>query len=129
MKVIKQTIKYRVPDWHYCNHIKPGSLGKPSKDVCTFCVKLPKNHGYSCAIYNMPLAVEADGMIQKTRSCVRATAGFKVEVTHEPDSANINPKDLIKATLDSYIKTKKDLISQGYPEVMADKLAREVLLK
>lgn len=124
---IKATVTYKVPEWSYCNHI--AGLTKVSKETCRFCVKTGKGN-YSCALHNMPLSVEQGYVVSKCPQCVKAGLSRHAEVTEETGNAtaNINPKDVIKATVTEYRKAYKSMIAQGYPDVVADKLAQKVLL-
>lgn len=125
MKQIKTRITYKVPDWDFCNC---SSFGKPTKDVCRFCVKVGKKH--VCVLHNMPLEVQEGFLIKKDAMCIKATAGFAVEVTdvaEEPD-IKVDPKTVMKMALQEYRKVYKQLVSQGYPDAMADKLAQQYLL-
>lgn len=120
MKCVKTTVTYKVPDWAYCNH---SNFGKPTKDMCRFCVKHGKQ--YICVLHNMPLEVAEGVLVKKDLSCIRATAGFVSEVE---DTVRIDPKDIIKMTMQEYRKIYRQLIAQGYPEGMADKLAQQALI-
>lgn len=123
--MIKITTKvtYRVPDWAYCNC--QGSLTKPSKDKCRFCIKEGKN--FRCALYNEMLDTTQGTLVVKTRACVKAGCGFASVVEDNPAPA-VEPKELMKLAIDEYRKTYKNLINQGYPEAIADKIARQYLL-
>lgn len=120
MKKVKTTITYRVPDWEFCNCSR---LGKPTKDVCRFCVK--HGNGYVCVLHNMPLDMVEGILIKKDMACVRATAGFTSEVE---DNIRVDPKTVMKLTLQEYRKVYKQLIAQGYPDAMADKLAQQMTM-
>lgn len=129
LKSVKTNITYKVPSWNFCNCMSQRKLGQPDGTMCRFCIKEGKK--YRCALYNMPLAVEEGIMIEKAYDCKRATAGFKSVVEDVEDTESVptvNPKLIVKATLDEYIKIRKQLIGQGYPEVVADKVAREYLI-
>ena len=60
MKRVKTTVTYKVPDWEFCNCSR---LGKPTKDMCRFCVKHGKN--YVCVLHNMPLDVVEGILVKK----------------------------------------------------------------
>ena len=129
LKKVTTNITYKVPAWEHCNLVKPGTLNKPSKDLCRFCVK--ENGTYRCALYNMPLDVAHGTMPIKAHDCKRAVAGFKsiVEDVKEQDKLpEVDPAIIIKATLDTYEKMRKSLLSQGYPAALAETLAKEYLL-
>ena len=120
MKRVKTVVTYKVPDWEFCNCL---SFGKPTKDACRFCVKHGK--GYVCVMHNMPLDMVEGILIKKDLACVRATAGFTSEVE---DTVQVDPKTVLKMTLQEYRKTYKQLIAQGYPDAMADKLAQQMTM-
>ena len=122
MKKIKTTIAYTIPHWNYCNTDNFDAF--PSKPGCRFCIKTKE--GYRCALYDTGLATK-DGFIQKTRECCKATAGFASSVA-EPQRPTIEPKDLMRQTIDLYNKYVNDLINQGYPKPMADRAARDYIL-
>lgn len=120
MKRVKTTVTYKVPDWEFCNC---SSFGKPTKDVCRFCVKHGKCH--VCVLHNMLLDLYEGILIKKDTACVRATAGFTSEVE---DTVQVDPKTVMKMTLQEYRKAYKQLIAQGYPDAMADKLAQQMTM-
>lgn len=126
LKKVKTEITYKVPAWCHCN-LQGNMFGQPSKDKCRFCVK-EKGH-YRCALYNDILSSEGP-LVNKSRACEKATAGYKSVVTDAADEPipTPNPKDVIKLSLAEYIKTRKQLINQGYPEAIADKLAQQYIL-
>lgn len=120
MKRVKTVVTYKVPDWEFCNC---SSFGKPTKDACRFCVKHGKGH--VCVMHNMPLDMAEGILIKKDLACVRATAGFTSEVE---DTVQVDPKTVLKMTLQEYRKTYKQLIAQGYPDAIADKLAQQMTM-
>lgn len=120
MKKVKTTVTYKVPDWEFCNCSR---LGKPTKDTCRFCVKHGKS--YVCVLHNMPLDMIEGTLVKKDMACIRATAGFTSEVE---DDIQIDPKAVMKLTLQEYRKAYKQLIAQGYPDAMADKLAQQMIM-
>ena len=120
MKRVKTTVNYKVPDWEFCNCSR---LGKPTKDMCRFCVKHGKN--YVCVLHNMPLDVVEGILVKKDMACIKATVGFPSEVE---DTIQVDPKTVMKMTLQEYRKAYKQLIAQGYPDSMADKLAQQMTM-
>ena len=120
MKLVKTTVNYKVPDWEFCNCSR---LGKPTKDMCRFCVKHGKN--YVCVLHNMQLDVVEGILVKKDMACIKATAGFPSEVE---DTIQVDPKTVMKMTLQEYRKAYKQLIAQGYPDNMADKLAQQMTM-
>ena len=122
VKKVKTTITYRVPDGSYCNLDYTAHL-------CRFAVK--ERHGYRCALYNYPLDTSNDKMPLKTRDCIKATCGFKSVVEDVPMVDNgpiVDPKQLMKMTIDEYNKVLKQLKSQGYPDAIAERVAKEYML-
>ena len=117
MKRVKTTVTYKVPDWQFCNCSAHG------KDMCRFCVKHGKKH--ICVLYNMPLEVSEGILVKKDMLCIRTTAGFS-SVVDEP--VHVDPKELMKLTVQEYRKNYKSLIAQGIPDAMADKLAMQATI-
>lgn len=120
MKRVKTTVNYKVPNWEFCNCSR---LGKPTKEMCRFCVKHGKN--YVCVLHNMPLDVVEGILVKKDMACIKATAGFPSKVE---DTIQVDPKTVMKMTLQEYRKAYKQLIAQGYPDNMADKLAQQMTM-
>lgn len=60
--------------------------------------------------------------VHKAEECIDVTAGYKV-IVDEPVA--VKPKDVIKAALKDYNKMLADLLKQGYPRSLAEKLAAE----
>lgn len=121
---IKAKVEYKVPDWGYCN-LQSG-LFRAQKAKCRFCVETKKGV-HSCALYNVPLQTEEGYIAVKCPKCVKAGFVHREEIAAD-ESVQIDPKDIIKATLSEYRKTYKQLLADGYPEAMADTLAQKVLL-
>lgn len=121
MKKVKTTITYRVPDWEFCNCSR---LGKPTKDMCRFCVKHGKS--YVCVLHNMPLDMVEGILVKKDPACIRTTAGFESVV--EDTDIQVDPKAVMKMTMQEYQKIYKQLLAQGYPDTMANKLAQQMIL-
>lgn len=125
LKKVKTEITYRVPIGHHCN-----LHSNPLKDMCRFCVK--EKHGYRCALYNMPLEVDSDTQVFKTRDCERAMYGHKSvveDIADTPHVPAVEPKRLIEATIKEYDRMRKELVAQGYPAPLAERLAKEYLVK
>ena len=78
-------------------------------------------------LYDKPLAIK-DGLVYKVRDCCKATAGFESAIDEPPPAATIQPKDLMKQTIELYSKTMNDLIAQGYPRPMAEAAAKKYIL-
>lgn len=81
-------------------------------------------------LYNESLQI-SDGLINKTRACCRATAGIDASIDVdriEPPGPTVQPKELMKQTIDLYNKTLNTLINQGYPRPIAEKAARKYTL-
>lgn len=121
MKKITSTVSYRVPDWNFCNMNKFDFDATMSKETCRFCVKT--RQGPQCLLYNEDLSVKGE-MISKTKACCRASAGYSSTIESDPDLPTVNPKELMRQTIDLYTKTVNGLISQGYPRAIADMVAK-----
>lgn len=123
MKNIKSTVTYTVPNWNYCNSDNLINGGELTRNVCRFCVK------GRCLLYDKPLSV-SDQLISKTRECCKATVGFQsnIDATTPPPVPTIQPKALMKQTIELYNKTVNDLIAQGYPKQIADATAKQYVL-
>ena len=125
MKNITSKVTYTVPHWNFCNndYIKDGEL---TNKRCQFCIKT--RDGYECLLYNQELSSKGK-LINKVRECCKATAGFEstidATVTTTP---SVDPKQLMKLTIDMYTKTVKDLLSQGYPQQIAESIAQQFVL-
>lgn len=122
MRKVKQTITYKVPSWNFCNSDKTSKIGK---ETCRFCVKT--KFGYICTLYDTQLA-ESHGAVSKCYQCIEHTAGFTVEIS-EPEIPAVDPKFIMSETLAIYKKTLDTLLGQGYPRVMAEKLATKYVLE
>lgn len=125
MKKVKSTVTYTVPHWNFCNNdnLLPG--GHMQKDVCRFCIKTKTGH--KCLLYDVSLSAK-DDMIHKVRACCKATAGFASNISEAPPAPTIEPKELMKQTIELYDKTIADLMSQGYPKALATSLAKRHIL-
>ena len=127
MRKIKLELKFRVPSWGFCIHDVYTEDLRQSKDVCRFCVKDRKGH-YSCVLYDESLASDPD-FIYKTKRCLDATAGYAVTLDEPtPKAPIVDPKQIIREALSIYNKTLNDLIKQGYPRQLAEKVAQQHLL-
>ena len=127
MKRIRTELTYSVPHWAFCNCDRDEMVGIPKK-LCKFCVK--KNGTYVCLLHDETLYND-DGLINKTQRCKEATAGYRsviVSNDNEPSRPTVDPKDLIKQSIDMYTKTINDLLNQGYPRPLAESAARKYLL-
>ena len=122
MKKVKTTVTYKVPNWEFCNCSR---LGKPTKDMYRFCVKSGKKH--VCVLHNMPLEVVEGTLVKKDLACIRATAGFD-SVVVEDGPVQVDHKAVMKLTIQEYQKIYKQLLAQGYPDTMANKLAQQMVL-
>lgn len=120
MRKISSTVTYRVPSWNFCN-----DDGLLQSGTCRFCIK--EKTGHRCALYDAQL-VAKNGLIEKVPACCRATAGYPSTIDEPPPAPQVQPKEIIKQAIDTYTKTVSDLVKQGYPHVMAENIARKVLL-
>lgn len=121
LKTVTTQVTYKIPAWHSCN-MQASITGKPSKEMCRFCVK--EKGYYRCALYNDILDVSQGSMVLKSDTCCRA--GRKSVV--EESTPTIDPAAISKAAITEYIKVRKSLLAQGYPESLADKAALEYIV-
>ena len=124
MKRLKSTVIYHVPSWNFCNSdiLVNHDVGK---ETCRFCIKT--RNGYECLLHNQQLTT-FDELINKAPTCKRATAGDRATIIaeYEPQQqAAVQPKELIKHTIETYNKTLNELLKQGYPRALAEKLATQ----
>ena len=127
MKRIRAQVTYNVPHWAFCN-CDDDELTKIPKRVCRFCVK--SKGARMCMLYGEQL-VDNDGLVYKTQRCKAATAGYEATIIAdhvEPPVPTVNPKDLIKQTIDLYAKTVNSLLNQGYPRAIAEQAAKQHIL-
>ena len=124
MKRIKSTVSYSVPSWNFCNEDKFDYGATLVKATCRFCVK--DKSGHRCLLYDEALSVKGN-LINKVPACVDATAGFK-SVIEPAEVPTIEPKVLMKQTIELYDKTVKDLMAQGYPQPIATATAKTYVL-
>ena len=128
MKKIETTVTYKVSDGFYCNLRQEAWKNFPPEQRCRFCTQVTKNN-FVCVLHNIPLVVEEGCLIRKAPQCMKNMA-YKSQTVPEPEEATkVNPKDLIKWALDEYMKTYNQLVKDGYPEVLAAKLAKEAVTK
>lgn len=128
MKYIKSTVSYAVPHWNFCNEDNLNKYGELTAKTCQFCVK--EKGKYRCMLYNEELHKSGD-LIEKTKSCCRATAGFKSEVVVEHLETTkyiMPPKELIKQAIDDYNSKLNELLAQRYPRQIAEMAARKFTL-
>lgn len=128
MKRIESTISYVVPGWNFCNSDNLDKYGQVTKKRCNFCIK--EKQGYRCALYDTGLSTYNE-LIEKTKACCKATAGFnsRVVVENVPDKEYIMPpKELVKQAVDSYNKKLNELLTQGYPRQIAEMAAKKFTL-
>lgn len=125
MQKIKSEINYKVPSWNFCN-IDSATLltGKVSKDTCRFCIK--KNGAFRCVLHDEPLNYDGT-FIEKTEGCKVASVGVAIEIL-EPEPPRIDPKQIIKLSIEGYETQLKTLVSQGYPRDLAAKLSKQYML-
>jgi len=116
MKRLTTKVTYKVPIGPYCNHDNKKSTPLTR---CRFCTDLGK-HGFTCVLHNVQLA-SVGVMIQKCEGCLKKQ-GTVV------DTPAVPPKELIKYAVKEYSKLYRELLSQGYPEPLADKMAQEEVL-
>jgi hypothetical protein len=72
-----------------------------------------------------------DEFIEKAEGCLNVTAGRKSTIisdVDEPPRPKIDAKKLIKQTIDLYTKTVSSLVADGYPQQMAESIAKDYML-
>lgn len=123
MKAVTSTVTYAVPSWNFCNHdnLFEGSI---PKTTCRFCQK-NKDGSYMCLLHNQTLSTEGR-LINKRPECCRATVGLDQSIV-EAARPQIDPNSIIDATIAEYSKVLKDLMNQGYPMTIAEKVAKELM--
>lgn len=122
MKRLASTIRYLVPKHQYCNH----DLAKSTPNTrCRFCTDLGKGL-FVCVLHNEPLLVEQAKLILKTPRCLKASQFCKTEIEDMP---RIPPRELVRQAVLEYRKIYQQLMADGIPEPLADKYAREAVIK
>lgn len=120
MNTLTTQLTYRVPSGLLCN------LETDPKKLCRFCVK--DTLIYVCVLHNLPL--NFDGKVLKTEACRRAVAGFDDRIDPEPDvTIKVDRKEVMKYAVTQYRKAYLKLIDEGYVDMLADKFAKESVLK
>lgn len=118
MKRVRMTLSYVAPGWNFCTFEEGG--------LCRFCDKT--KNGHVCRLYDVRLM--SDGQdIYKVEGCKRATAGFDtiIEDAAPQTTARVDPKLVIAEALKVYNKALNELLSQGYPKALAEKLATQIV--
>lgn len=123
MRKIKLQLQYRVPSWNFCNHDDYAAAPNFSKKLCRFCVST--KHGHRCLLTDEELTSDSH-FVNKTATCVRATAGYAVSA--DESNIQVDPKLIMRETLQTYNKVLKGLLSQGYPQQMAETIANKYVL-
>ena len=118
MKRLTTKVTYKVPIGPYCNHDNKKSTPLTR---CRFCTDLGK-YGFTCVLHNEQLTVIGNKLIYKCEACVNQQGVVE-------DAPTIPPKDLMTYAIKEYRKLYQDLLRQGFPESIADKMAREEVLK
>lgn len=118
MKRLTTKVTYKVPIGPYCNHDNKKSTPLTR---CRFCTDLGK-YGFTCVLHNEQLAVLGGKLILKCEAC------FSQQGVVE-DTPTVSPKDLMTYAIKEYRKLYQNLLHQGFPEPIADKMAQEGVLK
>lgn len=124
MRKIKLELKCRVPSWNFCNLDNFTDDPLYSKELCRFCVTTKKGH--YCSLHDKWLSTSPN-FIHKTAECITATAGFAVSVDEEV-KIPVDPKTIIRETLNGYNKLIADLMKQGYPRNLAETIAKKYMI-
>ena len=117
MKRLTTKVTYKVPIGPYCNHDNKKSTPLTR---CRFCTDLGK-YGFTCVLHNEQLA-SMGVLINKCDSCMKKQGVVE-------DVPTVPPKDLMTYAVKTYRKLYQDLLRQGFPEPIADKMAQEGVLK
>ena len=127
MKRITSGVSYTVPHWGFCNCDANPTNDKSLKVLCRFCVK--KGNSYFCVLHEEPLE-KGHTLIEKTAKCNRITLGANERIEEKPMEPvpAVDPKKLIKMSIDNYEKQVTSLQRQGYPLEIARTVAREYVL-
>ena len=123
MKKLKSTISYYVPSWDFCNK-DVGLLNDVSNTLCRFCTKVRGK--YVCLLHDETLDVES-GLVCKATACNKKSAAEIDIAPHSAPTPIVPPQELIKQTLNIYTQTVRDLVKQGYPQQIAENVARKNL--
>lgn len=121
MRKAKFELYCKVPSWNYCNLDVYTADSRYSKQKCRFCIK--EKSGHRCVLYNQALTSDPT-FVHKTAGCIKATAGFTEEVKEAP-MPTIDPKMIVRETLKEYQRVLNDLLKQGYPQHLAEKITME----
>ena len=124
MRKITSTVTYTAPNWNFCNSDNLVA-GEVTTQKCRFCQKT--RDGYKCLLYDRELSSKGK-FVDKTRECCMAAAGYESVITEPAPVPSIDPQSLMKQAVDLYAKTYADLLNQGYPDKIADQVAREYVL-
>lgn len=112
-------VNFKLPSWQYCNHQSLWHPYKADRNMCRFCTKTKQ--GYLCVLDNLPLLQEGE-LIMKHHICLKGTGDVEIQ------ESCVDTKQVLRVVLDEYRTTYKALVDEGYSHVVADKLAREVVL-
>lgn len=124
MRKVKLEMSHRLPSWNFCKLDGFTADGRFSKENCKFCVKV--KGCYRCLLFDANLTADAD-FVHKCPQCIKATAGYGVE--EAPTIPPVDPKLIMKETIKQYKNAQAQLVAQGYPRSMADKLAEQFVLE
>ena len=128
MRKLKSTITYKVPNGLYCNHNLHGI-----KPRCRFCTEFKKGL-FVCVLHNQTLVVDQAVLILKCKDCLNAplfsTQHIVEEFSREETSAPMVPvRDIVRGAVTEYKKVYKDLLNQGYPHNIIEKIATDIVVK
>jgi len=101
--------------------IEDGLLCTKYGHTCQF-VKKERNDAY-CTLHNTRLESHVKGVVSKCEACYACS-----KITIDEPTYNIDPKMVMKHTVDRYAKYLDELMNAGYPFSIAKKLAKDALM-
>jgi hypothetical protein len=121
---MKAEVKYQCPNWEFCNEQSIGM--QAGKRCCRFCQK-SRGKAY-CCLHDEQLHVHSSGEIDKCKTCLGQTRKVfgkpAVQFIDTTDaSPKIDPKEIVNATVNDFVKLLNKLRKEGYPIDLAIKLA------
>lgn len=123
MRKVKIEITTKLPSWHFCNLEKSAGLSI-SSELCRFCKKT--KNGHRCLLYDKWLTSDR-GLVDKTKACIKAAVHGTTAIV-DNELPQVDPKYIIRESLKTYKQTVNGLLSQGYPQNLAEDIAMKYVL-